>query len=69
MGAEPSALVQVQGVVVAKSRSIRGDVKDIFLPRPEAEDISLPSSPCARDEALGRAADLAWFHLGCILIE
>ena len=30
-----------------KSRSIRGEVKDIFLPRPEGEDISLPSSPCA----------------------
>src|SRR5690242_16087851 len=29
------------------SRSIRGEVKDIFLPRPEGEDISLPSSPCA----------------------
>ena len=36
--------------------SIRGDVKDIFLPRPEGGDIFLPSSPCARDEALGGAA-------------
>src|SRR5262245_6774632 len=26
--------------------SIRGEVKNIFLPRPEGEDISLPSSPC-----------------------
>jgi len=27
--------------------SIRGEVKDIFLPRREGEDISLPSSPRA----------------------
>jgi hypothetical protein len=27
--------------------SIRGHVKDIFLPRPEGEGISLPSSPGA----------------------
>ena len=27
-------------VAIVKSRSIRGEVKDIFLPRPEGEDIS-----------------------------
>jgi hypothetical protein len=27
--------------------SIRGEVKDIFLPRLEGEDVFLPSSPCA----------------------
>jgi len=29
----------------------------------------LPSSPSACGEALGHAADLAGFHLGCILVE
>jgi len=35
------------GVIGVIARSIRGDVKDILLPRPEGEDIFLPSSPCA----------------------
>ena len=37
------------------------------MPRPEGGKTFLPSSPCARDQTLGRAADLAWFHLGYIL--
>jgi hypothetical protein len=38
---------QLTRVVSVIAWSIRGDVKDIFLPRPEGEEISLPSSPCA----------------------
>jgi hypothetical protein len=34
-------------VLSVNAWSIRGDVKDIFLPRLEGEDISLSSSPCA----------------------
>jgi len=56
--------------------SIRGDVKDIFLPRPEEERDSVTSSPCSLCTPLGSGflpsspgADLAWFHLSCILIE
>jgi len=56
-------------MVVEKSRSIRGEVKDIFLPRPEGEDIALPSSLLCVNEGMGRAVDLAWVHLGCILSE
>src|SRR5262245_24188389 len=33
--------------VLSVNESIRGHVKDIFLPRLEGEDISLSSSPCA----------------------
>src|ERR1700757_4062827 len=57
-------------------RSIRGDVKDIFVPRPEGERDSVTSSPCSLCAPLASgflpsspAAGLAWFHLDCILIE
>ena len=63
----------VSGLAGVIAGSIRGNVKDIFLPRPEGESASLTSSPCSLCEPLrlgflpsGPAASLAWFHLSCI---
>jgi len=44
------------------SRSIRAEVKDIFLPRPEGEGISLPSSPVRK----GRGWDVPRILCGSI---
>jgi hypothetical protein len=49
------AVVQRLSRRTANACSIRGDVKDIFLPRPEVENVSLISSPCPLYEVFGFA--------------
>src|SRR5215472_16085686 len=62
-------ILATRAVVGDKSRSIRGEVKDIFLPRPEGEDDSLTFQPPLVGETRWCRGSFAWFHLGCILIE